>query len=487
MKALQKTLVLAAISAVVLVSAAPVQAELRVLSNGVPINNCSGSVRSMSLRRLYIPAGVTQLVITASGGQGDCDLYVRRERGFNQHWDFRSQSNSTNERVAILRPKEGWWQVGLLAPGAYSGVTLLVRFDNPRLLRRPQPRLVPRYRPQPDPKRHSTCDCGCKGDKNDHERRHRHRESARRLGGTDEFEPNSKRELAMQIFTGKSQVHTINPDGDEDWIMFVPRSSGRYVVDLTNVTIDLEGELWVQAGRDDEKRVEKFKVRRGRTGQIHLDVFPKIGYFKIKIEGDDNDDRGSYRLSVRQVSRSSHREIHRRRPDVYESNNKREAAIGIRENSTQLHTVYPRDDEDWMLFAPTRPGEYLLKISNVTEDLKGEVWVRRGDDKERRVDKFEVSRRGQTLHLHADHKVRYFKIKIEADDNDDTADYRVDVVTRSVRTAPTRRGPPILRRSKPTIFTPGWNPNRTTTYSRHSSLGEILLSRLTGLKRYGNR
>ena len=295
---------------------------------------------------------------------------------------------------------------------------------------------------------HNTCNCGCKGDQHEHGRRVLLR------GRVDEFEPNSKRELALQIFTDRAQLHTINPDGDEDWIMFVPRQSGRYVMELTNVTIDLEGELWAQYGKDNEKRVEKFKVDRGRNAAIHLDVAPGVGYFKIRVEADDNDDVGAYRLSVRQVSTSGQRELNVLRPDIFESDNKREAAVGIRDNSTQLHTIYPRDDEDWMIFEPTQTGDYLLKISNATTNLKGELWVRRGDDKERRVEKFDVSRWGQTMGLRVDSSVRYYKILIEADDNDDTGDYRIEVVRRTpVVIRPTLRTPPIYERTETTIYT----------------------------------
>ena len=314
----------------------------------------------------------------------------------------------------------------------------------------------------------------------------------------DEFEPNSKRDLALQIFTGQPQLHTINPDGDEDWIMFVPRQSGRYVLAMTNVTIDLEGELWVQSGRDKEKRVEKFKIDRGSNSEIHLDVAANIGYFKIRIEADDNDDVGSYRLDVTQVSSSTGPQLDVRRPDIFESDNRREAAIGIRDNTTQLHTIYPRDDEDWLLFAPPRPGEYLLKISGVTADLEGEVWIRRGDDKERRVGKFEVSRWGRTIPLSAKHGVRYFKIRLEADDNDNTGDYRVEVVARPVviiepavirptvirQTVirPTLRTPPIYRRPHTTIYThrPTLHGRSSHGHNRYSGRSAGIIPRILG-------
>ena len=52
--------------------------------------------------------------------------------------------------------------------------------------------------------------------------------------------------------------------------------------------------------------------------------------------------------------------------------------------------------------------------------------------------------------------MRYFKIRFEADDNDDSGQYRVEVVRASGRTSPpvhrpTLRTPPILGRSDTTI------------------------------------
>ena len=271
----------------------------------------------------------------------------------------------------------------------------------------------------------------------------------------------------MQIFEGRPQAHTINPDGDEDWIMFVPRRAGRYVLEITDVTTDLEGELYVQAGKQKEKRFEKFKIRRGRTAAIELASTPSVGYFKIKVEADDSDDVGAYRLNVKLVRAAGpvrgHGHGHGRprvlRPDVYESDNRPERPVGIKVNDQQLHTIYPRDDEDWMLFEPTSRGLYLLRITNPAHKLKGELWVKRDNDKERRVDKFEISRHGGVVRMFADHRVRYFKIKIEAEDNDDTGQYGISVIADRVYTVP--------RPDRPTIVPPPHRRTDTTDYRDH--------------------
>ncbi|MDP6542408.1 MAG: PPC domain-containing protein [Phycisphaerae bacterium] len=453
MKTLQTTLVSAVVLAGVLVGVSAAGAGETVIKNGQAISGFRGSSQSTWVGRIYVPTGARQFVVSTSGGYGDCDLYLRREQGNQGSWDFRSKSNSNDERIALAMPAEGWWQVGLIAAGEYSDLTLHAQFDEP----------LQQFQPQPV--------------------------QVLQVGGVDEFEPNSKRELAMQIFAGQGQLHTINPDGDEDWIMFVPRQSGRYVLQLTNVTVDLKGELWAQAGRDKEKRAEKFDIPRGRDSELLLEVDSTIGYFKLRIEADDNDDVGSYGLSVKQVSTSVDRQLNRRRPDVFESDNRSEVAVGILDNTPQLRTIYPRDDEDWLVFAPERPGEYLLKFSNVTTDLKGELWVRIGDDKERRIDKFDVSRWGRTISLRADHNVRYFKIRIEADDNDETGDYRLDVVARSIGTAPavlrttviypTLRIPPIYRHHR------GYRNRYPSRHGRrhaghHSGRGVGIIPRILG-------
>jgi hypothetical protein len=480
MNALRNTLALAALAAGLTITTVA-HAGLDVLKNGQTINGMRGPKNSVWVGRIYVAKGARRLVVATSGGQGDCDLYLRSERGANRHWDFRSQSTGSNEKLLIDRPKPGWWQVGLLAPSAYYGVSLHVRVaDNAHghATHRPVPPVVVTRPPEPNP--HAQCDCGCKGDRNEHERRraarHRRRRTTRPL--RDEFEPNSKPDMAMQIYEGRPQAHTINPDGDEDWIMFVPRGAGKYVLEITDVTVDLEGQLYIQVGRHSEKRFDRFKVRRGQTAAIELAAAESVGYFKILVEAEDNDDVGAYKLNVRLVRASGHGKPHgphgknphgkkphgknpkgyghARRPDVYESDNRSERPAGIKVNSPQLHTIFPKDDEDWLLFEPTARGLYLLSITDPASKLKGELYVKRDNDKERRVEKFEISRNGGTVRMFADHRVKYFKIKIEAEDNDDTGFYSVSVVADRVHTTPRPRP------KRPIIVV----PPRTRTDSR---------------------
>jgi len=384
---------------VMLAAVSTAGAEETVISNGQTIGGFSGSFNSMWVGRIYVPLDARRFVVTTSGGTGDCDLYIRRYEEDKASWDFRSQSNNNSERIALEIPAAGWWQIGLIGAGEFNGVTLHVQFDDPQARHPAQPQPVDK--PQVV--------------------------EALQVGGNDEFEPNSKRELAMQIFIGQpEQVHSLT-EGDEDWIMFVPRQSGEYLLQITNVTADLDGEIWVQGGRDKEQRVQEFEIPRGRESEVALEVDANVGYFKFKIEADDDYNTGAYSLSIKQTRTAANPEPHVRRPDVFESDNRAEVAVGILDNTPQFHTIYPRDDEDWLVFAPDRTGEYVLKFSNVTTALEGELWVQAGDEQERRVDKFDVSRWGRSMTLRADQDVRYFKLRIRAEDDDDTGEYRLDV------------------------------------------------------------
>jgi len=472
MNALRKTAALAVL-ATLSVLVADAHGGLPVLRNGQIANGRRGLKNSVWLARIYVARGSERLIVATSGGQGDCDLYLRSERGANRHWDFRSQAIGCNERLVIDRPKPGWWQVGLLAPSAYSGVTLHVRVaDNSHghATHRPVPPVVVPRPHEPNP--HANCDCGCKGQRDEHERRRAARHRRRRIIKLvrDEFEPNAKPDMAMQIFEGQPQAHTINPDGDEDWIMFVPRRPGRYALEISNVTVDLEGQLYIQVGDRKAKRFDRFKVRRGQTASIELAASPLAGYFNILIEAEDSDKIGAYSLNVRLVRASGHGKPHGhghgrgRKPDVYESDNRPERPAGIKINDPQLHTIYPRDDEDWLLFEPAGRGMYLLKITNPASKLKGELYVKRGNEKEQRVAKFEIPRQGGVVRMLADHRVTYFKIKIEAEDNDDTGSYGVSVVADRVLTTPRPRPRP----DRPTIIVP---PRRRTDSRDHRGHG----------------
>ncbi len=113
--------------------------------------------------------------------------------------------------------------------------------------------------------------------------------------------------------------------------------------------------------------------------------------------------------------------------DSHENNNKRNRPTVIHNDAFQNHTIYPAKDVDWVVLYPPDRGRYVLSFTAVTIPLKGEIRSREMGRKEKKIDKFYVSRRGGSLILNATAHTQYFRIKIQAKDKDDIGSYQVQV------------------------------------------------------------
>ncbi|WDE13686.1 S8 family serine peptidase [Thalassomonas haliotis] len=72
-----------------------------------------------------MPAGVSSLTVTISGGTGDADLYVNEgNRPTTSRWDCRPYEYGNDEVCTFSNPGAGTWHIGVRAYSAYSGVTL---------------------------------------------------------------------------------------------------------------------------------------------------------------------------------------------------------------------------------------------------------------------------------------------------------------------------------------------------------------------------
>lgn len=72
-----------------------------------------------------MPAGVSSLTVTISGGTGDADLYVNEgNRPTTSRWDCRPYDYGNDEVCTFSNPGAGTWHIGVRAYSAFSGVTL---------------------------------------------------------------------------------------------------------------------------------------------------------------------------------------------------------------------------------------------------------------------------------------------------------------------------------------------------------------------------
>lgn len=96
----------------------------------------SGQVGNLSDNRGWtrytwtIPAGVSSMEVSISGGSGDADLYMRYgSQPTTSAYDCRPYLSGNNETCSFNNPSAGTWHIGIRAYSAYSGVTLSYSYE----------------------------------------------------------------------------------------------------------------------------------------------------------------------------------------------------------------------------------------------------------------------------------------------------------------------------------------------------------------------
>jgi microbial collagenase len=109
----------------------PACASTSQLGKNCSISNLSASDRTYAY--INLPAGATNLKLYTSGGSGDVDMYVARDRyPTTSSYDFASASLGNNESVSIASPVAGhWYYIVLNARQAFTGVTISATYDTP--------------------------------------------------------------------------------------------------------------------------------------------------------------------------------------------------------------------------------------------------------------------------------------------------------------------------------------------------------------------
>jgi serine protease len=93
------------------------------------LSNLSGSRRAWDHYTVDIPAGMSSLTVTMSGGSGDADLYVKQiSQPTTSSYDCRPYKNGNNEVCTFTNPTSGTWYISLRGYSAYSGVSLNVEW-----------------------------------------------------------------------------------------------------------------------------------------------------------------------------------------------------------------------------------------------------------------------------------------------------------------------------------------------------------------------
>lgn len=89
------------------------------------LTNLSGSRGSWKRYTWDVPAGVTTLTVSISGGSGDADLYMNfGSQTQTNVYDCRPYLNGNNETCTFTNPSAGTWHIGIRAYSTYSNVTM---------------------------------------------------------------------------------------------------------------------------------------------------------------------------------------------------------------------------------------------------------------------------------------------------------------------------------------------------------------------------
>ncbi len=345
----------------------------RILRTDQPLTGLDARAGQSLTFRIWVLAGSRELRVRSSGGRGDLDLYLRHGAPPTPHaYDDRSHGDGTDKLVAVARPAEGWWYVTLTARRRFRDVTLLARVQAP-----PPPR--------PGPPGHGRVEILAPTDGESWHAGQTHAIRWRARG------PVRNVRIELSLDDGRTWQRGRLPES-------IPARAGSHEVRLR-----LQRRSLTAAAR-----IRILDADRGRV----LDISGRFRILPGRGRDDDDDDPL----------------LHHRGRDRYENDNKRDRASTISVHERQTRTIYPDEDEDWVRFVPARGGRYLLRVGPSTTPLKAEVWIGRYDGKEKRVEKVKFPRAGGSVILEADREVRHYKLKIEAQDDDDTGVYHLTVL-----------------------------------------------------------
>ncbi|HKR64245.1 MAG TPA: M4 family metallopeptidase [Thermoanaerobaculia bacterium] len=101
-----------------------------VLTNGVAVTGIGAATGSWKHYKITVPSGQSSLVIAASGGSGDADMYVKLgSQPTLTSYNYRPYLNGNNETVTVSNPAAGDWYVSLYAYSTFSSVTLKATYS----------------------------------------------------------------------------------------------------------------------------------------------------------------------------------------------------------------------------------------------------------------------------------------------------------------------------------------------------------------------
>ncbi len=241
----------------------------------------------------------------------------------------------------------------------------------------------------------------------------------------DAYEPDNRSGDPTALSLNRRQTHTLNPAGDEDWFSFRPRGGDTYTLSILRTSTELRAQVWSYTGNRPTLVGNYKDLRTG--GGLTIRTTDDTQLLKVRIRGEDDDDRGTYSVMLtRTATRRDRDDGRRRRLPVPQPRRRTPTADDSRINPTPIAlngtvrgTVRESDGEDWIRYVPRRKGTYAFTI-RTDEDLKGELWVNQGKGDER-AKSFNVEEGTTTTRFKVYRGVTHnVKLRLRAKDDDKT-------------------------------------------------------------------
>ena len=340
-----------------------------LLQNGQAVTGLTGQAGTRHSFQFRILPGTRSLVLRTAAGLGDCDLYLSREAlPEPKSYEHRSNGGGTSESIVVNAPAPGTWHALVYGYQRFGGVSLTASWAG-----------------QASPN---------------------HGRGGIRIAGPAPGTP-------LQA-------------GQSCWVQWVTSGHTRRVRILQSLD---DGSTWAEiapravapAGAGRAPWTVPFGGRPGSVSAVRLKI---VDVDRPLISATTG------RILVRSTGPGRHRRPPRTRgSDPYEPNDRSSRASRIEAGTTQLHSVHGEEDEDWLMFVPPVTGVYRIAFTGVTVELKVRLYsARLGSSKEYKSRTFTVGRSGYALDLNVGPNARYFKLHVQARDDDDTGAYRVAVL-----------------------------------------------------------
>ncbi len=182
----------------------------------------------------------------------------------------------------------------------------------------------------------------------------------------DAYEPDNTYSQAKMIYNGRPQIHSINPATDLDWEMFSVPSTAE--IFLYTEGIEGDTRLWLYDSGlnlveyDDDSGVGLFSSITRLCSSDPLS--PGTYYAKIdEFYNDDIIDEYTITVFINPCAN----------PDLYEPDNLPEQSSQLISNSSQIHSIRPSGDVDWLTFTINNNSEVFLLTDGDTGDTR--MWL----------------------------------------------------------------------------------------------------------------